>query len=292
MSEWLRKKMFRRTVCVLTAICLTCMIALKNPIFFAKENESATVVILMYHSLLKDPARHGKYVVSPDLFESDLKYLKELGYSFVGIQELIDFVYSGAPLPKKSVVITFDDGYYNNYLYAYPLLEKYDAKMVISVIGKYTDLYDGEKPNAYYSHVTWDMINEMLASGRVEIGNHTYSMHTNGERRGSKKIKSETDEHYSKILTEDIGKLQAEMFEHTGTYPSVYTYPFGAISNASFGIIADMGFLASLSCAEKPSTVTRGKPESLRCLGRFLRPTKISSADFFEKKINIEELFE
>ncbi len=292
MSEWLRKKMFRRTVCVLTAICLTCMIALKNPIFFAKENESATVVILMYHSLLKDPARHGKYVVSPDLFESDLKYLKEHGYSFVGIQELIDFVYSGAPLPKKSIVITFDDGYYNNYLYAYPLLEKYDAKMVISVIGKYTDLYDGEKPNAYYSHVTWDMINEMLASGRVEIGNHTYSMHTNGERRGSKKIKGETDEHYSKILTEDIGKLQAEMFEHTGTYPSVYTYPFGAISNASFGIIADMGFLASLSCAEKPSTVTRGKPESLRCLGRFLRPTKISSADFFEKKINIEELFE
>ena len=292
MSEWLRKKMFRRTVCVLTAICLTCMIALKNPIFFAKENESATVVILMYHSLLKDPARHGKYVVSPDLFESDLKYLKEHGYSFVGIQELIDFVYSGAPLPKKSVVITFDDVYYNNYLYAYPLLEKYDAKMVISVIGKYTDLYDGEKPNAYYSHVTWDMINEMLASGRVEIGNHTYSMHTNGERRGSKKIKGETDEHYSKILTEDIGKLQAEMFEHTGTYPSVYTYPFGAISNASFGIIADMGFLASLSCAEKPSTVTRGKPESLRCLGRFLRPTKISSADFFEKKINIEELFE
>lgn len=292
MSEWLRKKMFRRTVCVLTAICLTCMISLKNPIFFAKENESATVVILMYHSLLKDPARHGKYVVSPDLFESDLKYLKEHGYSFVGIQELIDFVYSGAPLPKKSVVITFDDGYYNNYLYAYPLLEKYDAKMVISVIGKYTDLYDGEKPNAYYSHVTWDMINEMLASGRVEIGNHTYSMHTNGERRGSKKIKGETDEHYSKILTEDIGKLQAEMFEHTGTYPSVYTYPFGAISNASFGIIADMGFLASLSCAEKPSTVTRGKPESLRCLGRFLRPTKISSADFFEKKINIEELFE
>lgn len=292
MSEWLRKKMFRRTVCVLTAICLTCIIALKNPIFFAKENESATVVILMYHSLLKDPARHGKYVVSPDLFESDLKYLKEHGYSFVGIQELIDFVYSGAPLPKRSVVITFDDGYYNNYLYAYPLLEKYDAKMVISVIGKYTDLYDGEKPNAYYSHVTWDMINEMLASGRVEIGNHTYSMHTNGERRGSKKIKGETDEHYSKILTEDIGKLQAEMFEHTGTYPSVYTYPFGAISNASFGIIADMGFLASLSCAEKPSTVTRGKPESLRCLGRFLRPTKISSADFFEKKINIEELFE
>ena len=58
------------------------------------------------------------------------------------MQDLINFVYSGSSLPEKSVVITFDDGYYNNYLYAYPLLEKYDAKMLISFIGKYTDLYN------------------------------------------------------------------------------------------------------------------------------------------------------
>ena len=164
--------------------------------------------------------------------------------------------------------------------------------MLISFIGKYTDLYNDEKPNAYYSHITWDMINEMLSSGRVEIGNHTYSMHTNGQRKGSKKISGETDEHYTKILIEDIGKLQDETYEHTGTYPVVYTYPFGAISSASFNVLSDMGFLATLSCAEKASVITQGEPNSLRCLGRFLRPAAMSSANFFENKIKIEGLYE
>ena len=292
MNDGLKRKLFRRTVCVLVLICLICVLAIRDPSFSAKEPQKATVVILMYHSILKDPARQGKYVVSPDLFESDLKYLKENGYSFVGIQDLINFVYSGSSLPEKSVVITFDDGYYNNYLYAYPLLEKYDAKMLISFIGKYTDLYNNEKPNAYYSHITWDMINEMLDSGRVEIGNHTYSMHTNGERKGSKKIKGETDEHYTNILIEDIGKLQEETYEHTGVYPAVYAYPFGAISSSSFDVLSDMGFLATLSCAEKASVITQGEPNSLRCLGRFLRPSAMSSSNFFENKIKIEGLYE
>ena len=164
--------------------------------------------------------------------------------------------------------------------------------MLISFIGKYTDLYNDEKPNAYYSHITWDMINEMLSSGRVEIGNQTYSRHTNGQRKGSKKISGETDEHYTKILIEDIGKLQDETYEHTGIYPAVYTYPFGAISSASFDVLADMGFLATLSCAERASVITQGEPNSLRCLGRFLRPAAMSSANFFENKIKIEGLYE
>ncbi len=291
MSEGLKRKLFRRTVCILTSICLICLLAVRDPAFSAKEPKKATVIILMYHSILKDPERQGKYVVSPSLFESDLKYLKENGYSFAGMQDLINFVYSDSPLPEKSVVITFDDGYYNNYLYAYPLLEKYDAKMLISFIGEYTDLYENEKPNAYYSHITWDMINEMLESGRVEIGNHTYSMHTNGKRKGSKKISGETDEHYTRVLLEDIGKLQSETYEHTGIYPAVYTYPFGAISSASFDVLSDMGFLATLSCAEKPCVITQGDPESLRCLGRFLRPAAMSSVNFFENKIKAEELY-
>lgn len=292
MNEKLKEKLFRRTVCVLLSICAICLLALKNTPVFAVEPPKATVVILMYHSLLKDPARQGKYVVSPDLFESDLKYLKENGYSFVKMQDLINFVYSGKSLPEKSVVITFDDGYYNNFLYAYPLLEKYDAKMLISFIGKYTDLYEDEKPNAYYSHITWSMINEMLESGRVEIGNHTYAMHTNGARKGSKMIEGESSEHYTKILVEDIGKLQTEAYAHTGIYPSVYTYPFGAVSSASFDVLSDMGFLATLSCAERKNTIIRGETDSLRCLGRFLRPSELSSKDFFENKIKIKEIFE
>lgn len=64
----------------------------------------------MYHSVLKDQKMDGKYVVSPTEFENDLIYLKEHGYTTIFLQELVDYVYSGAALPEKPVVITFDDG--------------------------------------------------------------------------------------------------------------------------------------------------------------------------------------
>ena len=63
----------------------------------------------MYHGLLKEEARQGKYVLSPAQFESDLKYLKENGYHTVVVQDLIDYVEKGVPLPEKPVMLTFDD---------------------------------------------------------------------------------------------------------------------------------------------------------------------------------------
>ena len=187
----------------------------------------------MYHSLLKDPARQGKYVVSPDLFENDLRWLKENGYSFVEMQDLINFCLFGKFSAGKSVVITFDDGYYNNYLYAYPLLEKYDAKMLISFIGKYTDLYNDEKPNIL---LTYNMGYDKRNARKRACGDRQSYILNAHERTAKrfKKISGETDEHYTKILIEDIGKLQDETYEHTGIYPAVYTYPF---RNNQFSVV-------------------------------------------------------
>ena len=145
----------------------------------AVPEEGCELPIIMYHGLLKEEARQGKYVLSPARFESDLKYLKENGYHTVVVQDLIDYVEKGVPLPEKPVMLTFDDGYYNNYYYAFPLLEEYDAKIVISPICRYTDEYSqAEDAHPNYSHITWDNINEMIDSGRVEIQNHSYNMHS------------------------------------------------------------------------------------------------------------------
>ena len=99
----------------------------------ASEPDGVALPVIMYHSVLKDGARIGKYVVSPDSFEHDLAFLKDNGYETVSISDLTDFVYEGKKLPEKPVMITFDDGYYNNLVYAAPLLEKYNMKAVISV---------------------------------------------------------------------------------------------------------------------------------------------------------------
>ena len=71
--------------------------------------EGVEVPIIMYHGILKDPKRAGPYVITPDTFEGDLRYLQEHGYTTVVMQDLIDYVDEGRPLPKKPILLTFDD---------------------------------------------------------------------------------------------------------------------------------------------------------------------------------------
>lgn len=251
------------------------------------------VPIIMYHSLLKDSSRQGKYVISPDLFEQDLAYLKENGYTTVLISDLISYVYDGTPLPEKPIVITFDDGYYNNFLYAYSILEKYDSKMVLSVIGFYSQKYsESGEVNPYYTHVTWDNIKEMTESGRVEIGNHSYNMHSTSGRVGTQKLSSESMAEYTQTLKNDLGMTQSLLQQNVGITPQVFTYPFGAVSKGEEEIVKSLGFKATLSCENKINVIKRSDPDCLYGLNRFIRPYGISTEDFFENKVKLQKYFE
>ena len=250
--------------------------------------EEIDVPVLMYHGILKDSKRWGQYVISPEEFENDLIYLKEKGYTTIVVQDLIDYVETGAPLPEKPVMLTFDDGYYNNYLYAYPLLQKYECKAVISVIGYYSEVFSNtEDVSAYYSHLTWKEIREMSESGLVEIQNHSYNMHKNASRKGAKKVSGESLGNYTKALNDDLMKLQTLLKENADITPTAFTYPFGAVSDASKEIIKQMGFKASLSSEQKVNKITRD-PECLYLLHRIVRPSGIDRAKFFEQKLNIK----
>ena len=128
-------------------------------------SQEVRLPVLMYHGVHSNPKKAGDYVITPQALEEDLLYLQRQGCTTVVMSDLIAYVQQGAPLPEKPVMITFDDGYYNNYLNAYPLLQKYQMKAVISIIVGETDKYselDENKEN--YSHITWDMINEWKAA--------------------------------------------------------------------------------------------------------------------------------
>lgn len=273
--------MFLTTAAIALMICCG---AVANPARATESGRGIKLPILMYHSVLKDKSYQGVYVISPDSFEKDLQYLQKKGYTAVVMQDLLDYVNKKTPLPEKPVMITFDDGYYNNYLYAYPLIRKYKMKMVFSPIGYCTDQFSQkDADHANYSHCTWDEINEMMESGFVEIQNHTYNLHENKNGRlGAGMKRGESVGKYTSLLTEDLSKMQEEMKEHTGYTPTTFVYPFGAISNVSLPIVRQLGFHASLTCESRINYLTKD-PNCLYGLGRYLRSGKTSTESYFKK---------
>lgn len=239
--------------------------------------------ILMYHGLLKDPKHQNRYVISPELFEKDLQYIQKKGYTPVFMKEVIAFVEGKGKLPEKPIVLSFDDGYFNNYYYAYPLLKKYNMKAVLSIVGKLTDDFSNtpdENPN--YAHVTWDHVLEMHLSGYWEIQNHSYNCHTYDDRNGVSQTSTETDREYKDFLTGDIMHLQDKIAYVTGVAPNTFTYPFGAFNDNTDDIIKSLGFQATLGCTEGVSTIKKGDPDCLYQLKRHLRPPDQSPEEFFD----------
>lgn len=250
-------------------------------------SDATQVPIIMYHSVIDSQNRQGDYVVSPKILEEDIKFLSDKGYTFILVKDLINYVYKGTALPKKPVILTFDDGYYNNMVYLPPLLKKYNAKASIAVVGEFTDTFSKrDSHNINYSHLTWEDLEEISKYENIEISNHSYHMHSINERIGCFKLKGETKDEYERNLTEDITEMQKALKEKANIDCEVFTYPYGKICDDSIDIIKNMGFKASLSCYEKTSTVTKDK-NSLFLLGRYNRPAGISTKNFM-KKINVK----
>jgi hypothetical protein len=87
----------------------------------------------MYHSVgIPDEKWRNAYLTCPfQIFEEQLKYLKKKGYVSITLDQYYDYIFKGLPIPDRSLIFTFDDGYADNYIFAYPLLKKYGFKGVI-----------------------------------------------------------------------------------------------------------------------------------------------------------------
>lgn len=247
------------------------------------EEGKVAVPIIMYHSVCDNKRVTSDYRVTPEVFESDMKYLCDNGYTAIYVADIVAYVYEGYPLPEKPIVITLDDGYLNNLTEVLPILEKYDMCATVSVVGEFVDSAVKENdPNPMYAYLTWEDIRALEDSGRIEIGNHTNSMHEIGERRGCMKISGESEDNYSKVLSDDLMTLQTSLSEKSGLTPIVFTYPFGFVSEESLPVIKKLGFLAALTCHEKINYI-EGRPEQLYKLGRFNRTPGMSTEQFMKK---------
>lgn len=247
------------------------------------EVEGISVPILMYHSVHEE--RTGAYIVSPKTLEQDLAYLSAHDYHAVFVEDLIAYVYDGKPLPDHPVVITFDDGFYNNFSAALPLLEQYDMRATISVVGSFMEAQaDADSHHPAYSYLTAADIRALCDSGRIEIGNHTYAMHGNQTRHGCAILPNEREAAYAQVLRQDVGQLQSLLTAQAGVTPVVFAYPFGFVCPESIPVLRGMGFLATLTCYERPNLITRD-PDCLIGLCRYNRDSSLTTAAFMQRAL-------
>lgn len=249
-----------------------------------ENDDGVPIVILMYHNFSKSASKCGTYTVTPQLFEQDIVFLKSLGYEFITCDDIVNYAYNGGNLPNKCAMITIDDGYYNNFVYIYPILKEQNIKAVISPIAIESDNYSESMDlNPNYANLCWDNIKEMANSGLVSFQNHTYNLHKimNG-RKGCSKMRSESTAAYQMRLKEDLKKANDKIEAATGKSPICMVYPFGAASAEARPVLDELGFRMSLSCTEGISKITHD-PESLYMLKRNNRPYGTSSKDFFRE---------
>lgn len=272
------------TVIGLYAVILTILFrGVNESITVMSDNEGIDLPVIMYHSILRDESRSGKYVITPQTLDNDIKYLHSQGFTTVSAAQVIDCAENGEPLPEKPVMLTFDDGCYNNLFYAVPILKDNNARGIFSIVGAYTDEYTASGDvNPNYSYLRWEDVYEMYVSENCEIANHSYDFHSRStERNGAKKRSGESAEEYKMIFEEDTRRMQEACFENCGFYPVVYAYPYGLYSEESLDVLKEMGFKMTLSCEEGINKITRGA-DCLSLLKRYNRPAGLSSEEFFK----------
>lgn len=149
-----------RILKILGAIALVLLVLASG--FGLWLSDKYVVPIMMYHNVEQSDTSRPNWV-SPERFRWHMQYLKKHGYRVIRFNELIEAIKEGKSLPRKTVVVTFDDGYANNYTHAFPILQEYQFPAILFVP---SDLLGQE------GFLTWAQLQQMRQAG-IDIGSHT-----------------------------------------------------------------------------------------------------------------------
>lgn len=256
-----------------------------SPYITVMSQPHINVPVIMYHQVYKSAKNCGDYIISLSTLREDFEYMRENNITPVSFAELYNYVENGAPLPQNPVVITFDDGEKSFLTKVVPLLEEYSYPANVNVIGSLVEMYtqNGET-NDSYAYLSESDIKTLNENPLVEIGCHTYNLHSLTSRRGVAQLYGESDEKYCDVIKNDIEKFNELFIRLTGKAPTIFAYPYGIKNKACDHIIKTNGFTVTLTCREAVNTISPGG--TLFDLGRFNRPHGISTAKFFDKIFN------
>lgn len=205
-------KKFLIVVIIITIVAISLFVFYRNK---NNERKDVKVSILLYHNFVNtvpdNDSDNFNYINTSQSFEENIKVLLENGYTIISMQELYDAYNLKIELPSKPILITFDDGYYSNYEYIYPILKKYNVKASIFIV---TDKVGKEIDGIKY--LGWNECLEMQNSGLVEIFSHS-KRHLFYDKFSTRVIHDDVIESY-KVIENNLGKKKIKVF----------AYPYGA----------------------------------------------------------------
>lgn len=233
--------------------------------------EEHRFLVLNYHDIAKagtpKTSLHAMDV-SVDHFEEHLAWLKKNGYKIVSVQNVLDAAAGKNPIPDKSVLLTFDDGYQSFYTRVFPILKKYRYPASIALIGSWMDGID-MPDEAGKQLLNWNQVREMAASGLVEIASHTYDLHKSvaanpqGDQQAAAvtrlydpaTARYETEQQYRERIQTSLRKSADFIFQHAGVWPRVMVWPYGEYNNIALAASRDAGMPVTMGLIDGFNTV-------------------------------------
>lgn len=190
------------------------------------KGKNNSIPVLMYHYIRNE--KHNSLATSKEKFAKQMKYLHDNGYISITLDEMYKFNTSNYSIPKKSVVITFDDGYKDNYENAYPIIKKYGLKATIFVITDFIDKRDDT--------ITTNQIKEMSQNG-IDIESHTTHHYDLKTLSYKEQLKTMTDSKNTleKILNKPVNYI---------------AYPYGSYNESSIKACKKAGYVMAFRTHE------------------------------------------
>lgn len=194
------------------------------------QARSARVPILMYHYLSVPPSDADIYrqdlSVTPENFEQQLRYLTENGYTTITLKDLVYHLTRGYPLPERPVILTFDDGYRDNFLHAYRLLRRFNSVGTFFLI---TSFIDENRPE----YLTWGQV-RVMHQGGMNFGSHTY---THPDLRGQSA---------DYVVWQIVGSQEA-IAERIEEPVRFFCYPAGSYDQQVIDVLRSANFWAAVT---------------------------------------------
>ncbi|MGG1148137.1 polysaccharide deacetylase family protein [Bacillus wiedmannii] len=232
------------------------------------------VPVLQYTYLLKEQDKENdselknkQTILSVSAFEKQMKYLADNGYHTITLNELNDFIKTNKKLPKKSVLITFDNASKANYIYAYPILKKYKLHAASFVVTSKVTEKEQKFDHKKIQPLSKGEMNKM--QDVFEFGSHTHDMY---KFMGDSPVLLAKE---NKDIKEDIAKSQ-EILK-----TNYLSYPFGEYNEKVQGVLKELKVL--LAFDNKPGYATK-ESNPLEIKRWFITPK--TTMDEFSKKVS------